>query len=836
MLAARGTAQELAILHYEPLAALTITEAGDSDGVAASETLISFSAFDTPFSLLLTRNEALTRNLSAEAVQRLAAATAFYTGSMQGRSESWVRLTRSGAELSGAIWDGTELYAIESFARVAAYTVAGPEVGPNDAVIFRWSDTLSAATDLPLSPATSQPAPKSGASELRKALAADALDAAVAQLKLAPAREIDIGLLADSEFVQMHGTNTEARMLSIANIVDGIFLDQVGLRINVAELRSYAEPDTFSGTDAPALLQQLEQFKFDTPELRGRGVVHLLTARDLDERPGAPAGSRLRGIANFGVVCDERFAVSLTQYTDLSSTAVVATHEIAHNFGAPHDTEAPCESAGDGFIMNPLLNGSRQFSECSVQQMELELGPATCVTAIPPNDLSVQPLSSPAEVVATREFDIEFAVDYGAGEALNPQVTMTATNARFWSASTGGAFVNCRDIAAPVPNTVRTCTFSELSAAGGRITFDVRLFDTQAGPVSVDIEVTSLNDHVPANNRYRFDLTAAADSRFVLTSSVMPIAVKPQQTFDVDWVIMNQGPIPATNAQAEFRLSRELELIEARTPSGGACMRGPVQHEAQWFCPVGTVAPGASAPLKLTVRANPASVPSPGTSDGAHFTLKMTADESIFDWHNEWQASIAITPVIVDLYIVDVVAPDEATVGSDVTITLRIGNRGPDAAPNAGARLHGFGDNELTFNSATSSQGTCVKDPPADMDCDFGPFPSGATIEIVARATLGADIGHAIVEATAGSRDTFDVDEDNARHQLAIFAEEVPPPPPPPPALPPPSPAPPPAATSGGGGGGSIDFALLLLLAGSGVYRARTRRTPRWPHADRATD
>jgi hypothetical protein len=196
----------------------------------------------------------------------------------------------------------------------------------------------------------------------------------------------------------------------------------------------------------------------------------------------------------------------------------------------------------------------------------------------------------------------------------------------------------------------------------------------------------------------------------------------------------------------------------------------------------------------------------------------MTADEPIFDWQNEWQESMAITPVIVDLYIVDVVAPDEATIGSDVTITLRVANRGPDAAPNAGAQLHGFGDNELTFNSATSSQGTCVQESPADMDCDFGPFPSGATIEIVAQATLGAEIGHAIVEATAGSGDTFDVDQDNARRLLEIFAEDVPPPPPPAPP-PAPSPAPPPAATSGGGGG-SIDLALLLLLAGSAVYRS----------------
>lgn len=818
LVAASGTAQELTILRYEPLAGLTVTGSADSADGAASATLVSFSAFEKRFALRLTRNEALTRNLSPEAMQRLAEAATFFTGGLEGKRDSWVRLTRSGTVWSGAIWDGAELYAIEPFGRVAVYAIAGVEVDPEDAVIYRWSDTLSVVTDLPVSPAAPT---KSVTRDLRKAFAAETLDAATAQLKLTPARQIDIGLLADSEFVQMNGSATaEIRMLSIANIVDGIFLHQVGVHINVAGLRTYAEPDAFSGTDAPALLDQLAQFKFDTPELRSRGVVHLLTGRDLDERPGAPAGSRLRGIANFGAVCDERLAVSLTQYTDLSSTAVVATHEIAHNFGAPHDTEPPCESAGDGFIMNPFLNGSRQFSECSVQQMELELGPATCLADIPPNDLSVLPLSSPTQVVATREFDIEFAVDYGgAGDALNPQLTMTATNARFWSIQHVGVRVECRDSDAPVPNTAQTCTFFGLSAGGGRVTFGVRLFETKEGPVSVDVEVTSLNDQAPANNRYRFDLTAAPDSRFVRTSVAAPIAVKPQQTFEIDSVVTNQGPIPATNARAELRLSHELELIEVRTPSVAACVAGPVAHEAQWFCPVGTMAPGASVPLKLTVRAIPVFVPPPGSSNGSHVSLRMTADEPIFDWRNEWQDSIAITPVIVDLYIVDVTAPEEATVGSDVTITLRIANRGPDAAPNAGAQLRRYGDNELAFNSATSSRGTCVRESSVEMDCNFGPLPSGETIEVVTQATLGMEIGHASLEATAGSADAFDVDQENAGRLFEIFAEEAPPPPPPP--APPPAPNPaPPAAAGGGGGGGSIDLALLLLIAGSAVYRS----------------
>ena len=100
----------------------------------------------------LTRNDALTRNLPAAVQARLGAAE-FYTGTLAGNDASWVRLTRTGTALSGALWDGTELYAIEQFERVAAHVVAGAAVAPADPIIYRWADTLSALTDSLTTPA-----------------------------------------------------------------------------------------------------------------------------------------------------------------------------------------------------------------------------------------------------------------------------------------------------------------------------------------------------------------------------------------------------------------------------------------------------------------------------------------------------------------------------------------------------------------------------------------------------------------------------------------------------------------------------------------------------------
>ena len=68
---------------------------------------------------------------------------------------------------------------------------------------------------------------------------------AAAQSKLTPAQQLDIGLLADSEFV--HGRQQRRdEHESVANIVDGIFFGQLGVRINVAECARTASSRTCS--------------------------------------------------------------------------------------------------------------------------------------------------------------------------------------------------------------------------------------------------------------------------------------------------------------------------------------------------------------------------------------------------------------------------------------------------------------------------------------------------------------------------------------------------------------------------------------------------------------
>jgi hypothetical protein len=820
-------AQELAILRYERLADLAIG-GGDAaaDGSATGVTL-SFTAFGTRFVVELTRNEALTRNLLPEIRQRLAAE--FYTGVVAGRPDSWARLTRTGGELSGAIWDGTELYAIESFARVSAHVVAGPEVGAAEPVIYRWSDTLSALIDDVAAPAAAGPPAR--AKPLAAPLSLPEL--AVLQTKLAPARQLNIGLLSDSEFVRTQGANAEAEMLSIANVVDGIFFDQVGVHINVAELRAYGvEPEAFSGTDARALLDQLEAFKFDTPALRGQGLVHLLTGRDLDERQGMPAGARLLGVANLGVVCEERLGVSITQYTTLSTAVVVAAHELGHNFGAPHDSEvdSPCAATPQGLLMSPFVNGSRQFSACSIEQMAPELAAAVCLTNLPANDLSVQRLSAPAEVIATRQFDIAFAVDFaGTADALDARVTISATNLTRVSLTPGSAATCGHWSVSPM-----TCTFPRFAAGGARQEFRATFVAPVAGPASVDVEVTATNDYAAANNHYRFDFNVLPDARFVLASAA-PLypAVKPNQVFEVDWVVANTGVIPATAARAELSITDKLEFLSLQTPSGAPCTR---DASFNWLCPLGTVAPGAQVPLKLRLRA--ADIPHlrPGSMSGGNVWLKVAAAEPIFDYDNGWLgAGVTITPKIADVYV-ELAAPPSALVGSQVTVRLQVGNRGPDETVDVNSAMRDWTGRGLLFDSATPSSGSCAKEGDY-MVCRFATLASGETIEVTAQATVGSEAGDYDVFASAGTSQSYDPDRENNEGRSLFSSLAMTPAPSPPPAPAPapapapepaPAPSPPPtvsapAPASSGGGGAALD--LLLLVLGTVAFRSlRARR------------
>lgn len=157
--------------------------------------------------------------------------------------------------------------------------------------------------------------------------------------------------MADSVAVAERGADIEGDLLTIMNTVDGIFLWQVGAQIAVADI-VLLDPaiDPFSATESSQLPDTLSAFKANTASLSSLGLVHLFTGRNI-ESPSNP-----QGVAIIDTVCDPQASVGITEFRASDGLVVeylLATHEIGHNFGAPHDNEAGsvCAAAPSGFLM-----------------------------------------------------------------------------------------------------------------------------------------------------------------------------------------------------------------------------------------------------------------------------------------------------------------------------------------------------------------------------------------------------------------------------------------------------------------------------------------------------
>ena len=172
-------------------------------------------------------------------------------------------------------------------------------------------------------------------------------------------------MIADFEYTSRQGAAVLTRMIDHVNIVDGIFSGQVGVTLVPTDFITFAtDSDQFSSSDPSTLLDQLADYRQNSPTVRSRGLAHLLTGRQLD--------GDVIGIAFLGSLCDQHQGVSLSEASAFFDNALIMAHEIGHNFGAPHDGQAGsvCESSSPSFLMGPFLGNSSQFSQCSLQQMQ----------------------------------------------------------------------------------------------------------------------------------------------------------------------------------------------------------------------------------------------------------------------------------------------------------------------------------------------------------------------------------------------------------------------------------------------------------------------------------
>ncbi len=445
-------------------------------------TIMSFDAFDRHFELILESNAQLIANLPQQQQENLKKSLQIYRGKLKDNDQSWVRITREGDRISGMIWDGSEVYIIDNSNEVSQALATDEKAQSSYPLIYRLSDT---ETDDQRCALDASALPMNNYQSLVKELSENAVALAQANAQL------DITIVADTQFVN-NNSNPDTAVVTRMNVVDGIFSEQVGVHLNLSEIRALQNNAGLSSNNPGTLLNQFGDFSA-APGFNNPGLAHLFTGRDL-------SGSTI-GIAYLDSLCSSRFGVGISQVNGGGTAgALTVAHELGHNFGAPHDNQSgsSCASTAGTFIMNPSLNGSDQFSQCSLDQIQPAVQNAACITDIdvtPVADVRVNLPQNPIITNVNQAFDFNIEVQ-NVGDTTAANVTASISIAdeltiQSAETDTGSCTVTTGQI---------DCNLGEINSSELK-TISIALLADQSGSFISSIQVAADNDENPGNNQ-----------------------------------------------------------------------------------------------------------------------------------------------------------------------------------------------------------------------------------------------------------------------------------------------------------------------------------------------
>ncbi len=331
---------------------------------------ISFSAYGKTFDTELTINE----ELLSEFKDGSFSLDQIYKGTLKNNEDSWVRLSFVNGRWTGAIHDGTELYLVDNFDTLKGELT---ESAVNEMKANGVSEILVKASDMERIGGCGMAHKSTGNvyGDIVTALEQDAgnfteeVDALQNGIPEAT-RQLNISIVTDTEFNNRVNGDPQSEAIALLNVANGIFDAQINLQLGVEEVRVLSDNGTLTSTNASNLLGAFRTYTNN--QLRNPGLTHLFTGKDMD-------GGTV-GIAYLSAACGSS-GNGVSEALRGSSGALIITHEIGHNLGAPHDNQSgsACASTPGNFIMNPSINGSREFSQCSRDQMNNFLTRANCL-------------------------------------------------------------------------------------------------------------------------------------------------------------------------------------------------------------------------------------------------------------------------------------------------------------------------------------------------------------------------------------------------------------------------------------------------------------------------
>jgi hypothetical protein len=512
-------------------------------------------------------------------------------------------------------------------------------------------------------------------------------------------------------------------MLARLNIVEGIFSEQVGLLVLATEVRILpAENDPFTSTQAVALLEQIGKYRVANPEVRARGLAHLMTGKNLD---GTTAG-----IAYVGSACEAERGVSLSERSyGTTISAIVMAHELGHNFGAPHDGESgeACASVAGGYIMSPTISGYANFSQCSINVISHGLDNASCVT---PADYADAALIAGGTVSA--EGGVPFTVPYvvrSSGTRAAEDVVFSLTlpegaGVTLDAASGDGASCSVTALGA-------NCEFGAIPP-GEQRAVGVTARATLPGTVTTRARVTATNDLMTSNNArdVGVSIRSGIDAAVTVTTDTAEVAVGAPLTLYT--VVRSQRALPVRNAVLSLNLN---QAVSAASMPGATC----TTNTFSVLCNIAEIAPGTS--LTLTVNANTAAA-------GPLFAAASVSAAGDGDVTNNTANAHAWVQADRDLELTAGPAIVELAVGSSYEIPFVVRARGPQSTGNVTLWVTGIA-NAASVSLIDAEGSACSQDGDGtSWSCTLGPVPPGSA-RLVRVRVLGTRSGTVDISAVA---------------------------------------------------------------------------------------
>lgn len=519
---------------------------------------LKFNAYGRELELTLEPNALLDATASEHS-----STVRLYRGELSGIAGSWARIATRESEIHGLIWDGKQLLVIEPTEAVRDSLVPPLDARTSKTILFRLSDTILdtgaalCSADTPTA-ATALDSYQSMRRELSELKGTPALAQATSA-----ALRLQLSAIGDALFRAQFDSDGAAidQMLLRLNNVDGIFAAELGVQIQVPTTLVYNPsndplPSTTVATD---LLRQLAAVRAKTSQLKSRGLTHLFTGRDLD---GATVG-----IGYIDAVCNTEFGVGLTEIRGRGAwlESLITAHEIGHNFGAVHDGEDQCNAVPPNqFLMSPTVHSAHAtFSACSKTRMMERMRAASCISPLPPADLSIA-----ADLGTVHE---------GIGRLFEWKLAVTNAGGRL---SSGGR------IEVLVPSTLRiedawiaggTCTSGagavdcELGgiAGGATRTLNLTLKGLTTSTNEISARVIALSEAQTSNNSGlgSIEIDRQLDLSIALQA---PSTIATGEAFTTSFALSNLAPEAASSVAVVFTLPPGT-IATALNVSNGSC-------------------------------------------------------------------------------------------------------------------------------------------------------------------------------------------------------------------------------------------------------------------------